>query len=157
MQSLCAYETVSLGYSPFCELFTEEEWQSFEYFLDLQFQGDYGAMNPSGRAQGIGWAQDLLARLNGTTQANDTITTQNTSVPALPLNQTLNVDFTHDDIIVSVLTALNYTQVVGDYLPADEMNSNRTFVLSHITPFAARLIFEVSVQSNDVRRVLDRL
>jgi hypothetical protein len=52
MQQLCAYEvcvhnlwklvplilnycaqTVSLGFSAFCDLFTAEEWQGFEYFL----------------------------------------------------------------------------------------------------------------------------
>lgn len=31
MQQLCAYETVSLGYSEFCGLFTQEEWAGFEY------------------------------------------------------------------------------------------------------------------------------
>lgn len=31
MQQLCAYETVALGYSKFCELFTEEEWRGFDY------------------------------------------------------------------------------------------------------------------------------
>jgi len=41
MQSLCAYETVALGYSNFCSLFTKEEWQGYEYDLDLQFQGEY--------------------------------------------------------------------------------------------------------------------
>jgi len=41
MQGLCAYETVALGYSNFCPLFTKEEWQGYEYDLDLQFQGEY--------------------------------------------------------------------------------------------------------------------
>lgn len=31
MQSLCAYETVALGYSKFCDLFTEEEWKGAQY------------------------------------------------------------------------------------------------------------------------------
>lgn len=33
MQQLCAYETVALGFSRFCELFTEEEWKGFEYWV----------------------------------------------------------------------------------------------------------------------------
>ena len=94
------------------------------------------------RDRGIGWAQELLARLSKSKVNTAQITTQNTSYP-LELNQKLNVDFTHDDIIVSVLSALNYTQVVGDYLSAKRANPKRTFVLSHIVPFAARLIFEV--------------
>ncbi|KAJ7682171.1 hypothetical protein DFH06DRAFT_1119467 [Mycena polygramma] len=32
LQQLCAYETVALGYSKFCELFTEEEWDVFDVF-----------------------------------------------------------------------------------------------------------------------------
>jgi hypothetical protein len=36
MQNLCPFETVSLGSSDFCGLFTEDEWRSFEYSL-----GDY--------------------------------------------------------------------------------------------------------------------
>lgn len=31
MQQMCAYETVAIGYSKFCELFTEEEWEGFNY------------------------------------------------------------------------------------------------------------------------------
>lgn len=33
MQSLCAYETVALGFSAFCGLFTEQEWKGYEYSL----------------------------------------------------------------------------------------------------------------------------
>ncbi len=53
------------------------------------------------------------------------------------------VDFSHDDILLSVLTALNYTQVVGEFLDPASPNPDRTFYLSHITPFAARIVFEV--------------
>lgn len=52
MQSLCAYETVGLGYSNFCELFTEEEWRGFEYFLDLQFQRRLREHEPFGTCPG---------------------------------------------------------------------------------------------------------
>lgn len=35
MQLLCSYETVALGISHFCTLFTEEEWLDYAYALDL--------------------------------------------------------------------------------------------------------------------------
>lgn len=38
-QTMCPYETVAYGYSRFCELFTYEEWQGFEYAVDLYFSG----------------------------------------------------------------------------------------------------------------------
>lgn len=147
MQSLCAYETVALGYSHFCPLFTKDEWDGFEYDLDLQFSGDYGIMSPSGKAQGIGWVSEFLDRLTNTTWNPATITTENSTLDSnptyFPLNQTIYVDFSHDDILLSVLTALNYTQVIGEYLDPANPDPNRTFVLSHITPFAARLVFEI--------------
>jgi hypothetical protein len=31
MQNMCALETVALGYSKFCGLFTQEEWKGFSY------------------------------------------------------------------------------------------------------------------------------
>lgn len=34
-QSLCAYETVALGYSAFCGLFTYEEWEGYEFASGL--------------------------------------------------------------------------------------------------------------------------
>lgn len=33
MQQMCAYETVALGYSQFCGLFTEQEWRGFDYSI----------------------------------------------------------------------------------------------------------------------------
>ncbi|CAD0050489.1 unnamed protein product [Aureobasidium pullulans] len=62
-QSLCAYETVAYGYSQFCGLFTYEEWQGYEYSIDIQFAGNNAFQSPTGRAVGIGYVQEVLARL----------------------------------------------------------------------------------------------
>jgi hypothetical protein len=37
MLDLCAYETVALGYSSFCGVFSEDEWAKYEYSYDLSF------------------------------------------------------------------------------------------------------------------------
>jgi hypothetical protein len=37
MQQLCSYETVALGFSAFCDLFTEEEMKGYDYFFNVQF------------------------------------------------------------------------------------------------------------------------
>ena len=98
-QSLCAYETVSFGYSAFCSLFTYEEWQGYEYSVDINFAGDDAFQSPTGRATGIGYVQEVLARLQGrlitepTAQCNITLD----SMPeTFPLNQSLYFDFSHD-------------------------------------------------------------
>ncbi|CDW99135.1 hypothetical protein [Sporisorium scitamineum] len=113
-------------------------------------------MSPNGKAQGIGWVTEFLDRLSNTSWSADTITTENSTLDSnptyFPLDQPIYVDFTHDDIILSVLTALNYTQVVGEFLDPTYADPDRTFVLSHITPFAARLVFEVIECEGDAKR-----
>ena len=147
MQSICAYEMGYLGQSDFCFLFTQEEWESFESSLDIQYYYDYSFGNPTGRAQGIGYLQELIARLE-----HEFITSSNSSVnstyddnPAqFPLGQAFYADFSHDDIIVSALTALSLDYLrVPPSLSEVPPNPNRPFILSHLTPFGGRLITEV--------------
>ena len=35
MLQLCSYETIALGYSAFCNLFSEEDFLNYEYYYDL--------------------------------------------------------------------------------------------------------------------------
>ncbi|KAL2865259.1 histidine phosphatase family protein [Aspergillus lucknowensis] len=150
LQNLCVYEYTSLGASAFCSLFTEQEWKDFAYNVDLQFYGDYAYGSPSGRAQGIGYVLELAARLQGTT-----ITSSDTSINAtldsnpktFPLGQLFYLDMSHDDIIASVITALDleYFKHGPDGLPSaiDHAPRNHTFSLNEMTPFGARLIAEI--------------
>ncbi|KAK9328062.1 histidine phosphatase superfamily [Lipomyces starkeyi] len=48
-QTLCPYETVALGYSDFCQLFTYEEWEGFGYFFDIFSAAGFGFLSPTGR------------------------------------------------------------------------------------------------------------
>ncbi|KAI7666500.1 phosphoglycerate mutase-like protein [Hortaea werneckii] len=106
-QSMCAYETVALGYSAFCDLFTFEEWQGYEYSVDLYFAGGYGFQSPTGRAVGIGYVQEILARLqhhvidHPVAQINLTL---DNNTATFPLDQTLNFDFSHDTNIMAILS-----------------------------------------------------
>ena len=61
-QSLCAYETVALGYSPWCGLFTYQEWEGYEYSGDLSFAGNNAFQSPTGRAVVIGYVQGKLIK-----------------------------------------------------------------------------------------------
>lgn len=144
-QSLCAYETVALGYSAFCNLFTYPEWQGYEYSIDLGFAGNSGFQSPVGRAVGIGYVSEILARLE-----HHTITTPTAQVnvsldnntSTFPLDQSLNFDFSHDTNIMSVLTAFGLTQF-ADPLPTTHIPEHRELKVSHMTPFAARLDIEI--------------
>lgn len=147
MQSLCAYETVGRGTSPFCQLFTEEEWLGFEYVLDMRFWGDFSFGSQTGRAQGVGLGQEILSRMTGEPLTLEELTMQNASLINniyLPLDQNLHVDFVHDNAIISLLTAFNYTQVLGEELDPLNPNASRIGVLSYIQPYGGKLIFEMA-------------
>lgn len=110
MQSICAYETGYIGESNFCGFFTEEEWAGFELTLDTEYYYDYTWGNPTGRAQGIGYLQELLARLqNQYIDSSDSSvnSTLDNNADTFPLGREFYADFTHDDVIVSVLTAMS--------------------------------------------------
>lgn len=145
MMILCPYETVTLGYSEFCKLFTKEEWENLEYQLDLDKQGGNGFMSPTGRVQGIGYVTEFLSRVNKK-KFDGPQTTQNSTIDNnpmyFPVKQPLYADFTHDSVIVSILTAFNFTQI-GDWLDPTKPDPKRRFRLSRITPFGARVFFEV--------------
>ncbi|KAM3453194.1 hypothetical protein MY3296_003957 [Beauveria thailandica] len=146
MQMTCAYEYGYIGQSDFCQIFTANEWAGFENVLDQQYYYLYSYGNPTGRAQGVGYVQELIARLN-----HEYITVSNSSVNStfdnngktFPLGQQVYADFSHDDIIISVLTALSVDYIkksptLDEYPPS----SNTHVTLSHLTPFGANLITE---------------
>ncbi|KAJ5896907.1 uncharacterized protein N7473_006306 [Penicillium subrubescens] len=150
MQNLCAYEVTSLGGSSFCSLFTEQEWKDFAYNVDVQYYGDYAYGSPTGRAQGIGYVLELAARLQ-----QKLITSSDTSInytyddntAQFPFGQPFYVDMSHDDIILSVISALGleHFKYGPNGLPGDvdHAPSNRTFSLSEMTPFGARFFSEI--------------
>jgi len=132
-QSLCAYETVAFGFSPFCALFTYTEWQGYEYSIDIQFAGGNGFSSPTGRAIGIGYVQEILARLQHHTinapEAQVNVTLDNNTV-TFPLDQSLNFDFSHDTNIMSILTAFGFKQF-AKFLPSDGI-VERELIVSHL-------------------------
>ena len=146
-QTMCPYETVAYGYSAFCDLFTFEEWQGFEYSIDLSFVGNDMFASPTGRGVGIGYVEELYARLQGhlynlapgSTQANTTLDEMNST---FPLNQTLYFDFSHDTNIASVITALGLTQF-NQTLPETGPPANQQMIVSHMEPFGANMVFEI--------------
>ena len=108
MLQMCAYETVALGYSKFCPLFTEDEFNKLEYYYDLMFYYSQGFGSPVAAAQGLGWVQELVAQLT-----NQQITTSNSTVnvtydnnpTTFPLDQSIAATATHEVIVLDILSA----------------------------------------------------
>ncbi|PCH33845.1 phosphoglycerate mutase-like protein [Wolfiporia cocos MD-104 SS10] len=147
MQALCTYETVALGYSAFCGLFTEEEWRGFEYSIDLSFWYGQGPGSPNAAARGVGWAQELLARLTKTpitkfdTNINGTLDGNNIT---FPLDQPIFADATHDVVIANIVTALNFTTLAANGpLPWDRIPVGQTYHVQQIAPYTSNLVGQV--------------
>ena len=70
---------------------------------DLEFWYSFGPGNPTSASQGLGYAQELVARLTQTPLTNFNYTTNNQTLDdnniTFPLNQPIFVDATHDTVI----------------------------------------------------------
>ncbi|KAI0266664.1 phosphoglycerate mutase-like protein [Gloeopeniophorella convolvens] len=147
MQQTCAYESVALGFSQFCGLFTQSEWESYEYFNDLSFWYANGPGNAAVAAQGIGYVSEFISRLTKTritnfdTSVNATIVSSNIT---FPLDQPIFVDASHDTIISAIAVALNLTSLAASGpLPTTHIQKNRQWIVSHIAPFATTLVAQI--------------
>jgi hypothetical protein len=146
-QTMCPYETVAYGYSAFCDLFTYDEWVDFEYTWDLYFAGSNGFQSPTGRAVGVGYVQEVVARLENHTlgySGSQINTTLDDNTSTFPLNQSLYFDFSHDTNIMSILTAFGLKQF-GAFLPPTVAGAHtpHNLTVSQLEPFGARLDIEV--------------
>ncbi|KAF8626245.1 hypothetical protein AX15_004924 [Amanita polypyramis BW_CC] len=147
MQLMCAYETVAIGYSKFCELFTKEEWEGFDYALDLGFWYNSAFGSPVARIQGIGYVQELVARLTHTPirlHNSSTNATLDDNPITFPLDHSLYVDATHEVVVLNIITALNLTSFASSGpLPATHIPRNRSFRSSQLAPFATNVQFQL--------------
>jgi acid phosphatase len=55
MQEMCGFETMTRGSSPWCDVFSEEDWDNFEYARDLIHYYRAGPGNPYAGAMGWLW------------------------------------------------------------------------------------------------------
>lgn len=55
MQEMCGFETTVRGSSPWCDIFTDEEWESFAYARDVLHYYRAGPGNPYAGAMGWLW------------------------------------------------------------------------------------------------------
>ena len=103
LMDLCPFNTVAASdgqISQFCNLFTTDEWNQYDYFQSLGKYYGYGNGNPFGPTQGVGFANELVARMTGQpvidhTTVNHTLDGSNSTFPIGPY-QLLFADFSHD-------------------------------------------------------------
>jgi hypothetical protein len=93
--------------------------------------------------QGVGYVNELLARLTGT-PVNDTTQTNRTldsSPTTFPLHRALYADFSHDNQIVAILAALGLFAPSSPLEPA-RPDPARRYVASRLVPFSGRVVTE---------------
>ena len=151
IMDLCPFETVAGpgdgSLAPFCNLFSPEEWRKYDYFQSLGKWYDFGPGCALGPTQGVGWVNELLARLTGRPVEDNTTTnsTLDADGSTFPLGRGLYADFSHDNDMVGVLGALGVYDGVEGGLgngTRQEPGEVEGFSVSWAVPFAARVYVE---------------
>ena len=103
LMEMCPFDTVASpngSVSKFCDLFTAQEYRDYDYLQSVSKYYGYGNGNPLGPTQGVGYANELIARLTGRpvhdhTSVNHTLDADSRTFPIGP-QATVFADFSHD-------------------------------------------------------------
>ncbi|KAF4427911.1 3-phytase A [Fusarium acutatum] len=150
LMDLCPFNTVNtpdgVGQSRFCDLFSTEDWRSYDYYMTLGKYYEYGNGNAMGPTQGVGYVNELVSRLTRK-PVNDHTTTNRTldaNPETFPLDRALYADFSHDNTMVSIFSAMglyNSTSKLSKHhiVPAIRAHG---YSSAWVVPFAARMYVE---------------
>ena len=132
--------------NPFCALFTHEEWASYDYYQTLGKYYGFGPGAPLGPTQGVGFVNELIARLTSSPVQDRTSVnhTQASDSATFPLGRTVYADFSHDNDMTSIFAALGLleqTPVLSktDIMTIEEMEG---YSASRTVPFGGRIVIE---------------
>jgi hypothetical protein len=146
---MCPFDTLASStakVSPFCRLFTEEEWHQYDYYQSLGKYYGYGNGNPLGPTLGVGFVNELIARLterpvNDRTNTNRTL---DSDPITFPLDRKVYADFSHDNDMSAIFAALglyNKTEPLSNTtLQGTDVTNG--FSAAWTVPFAARMYVE---------------
>ncbi|KAG6906495.1 hypothetical protein DXG01_013674 [Tephrocybe rancida] len=141
---ICAFESIFNNHkSPFCDLFSQTEFEQLEYYGDLDKYYNTGYGQELGPVQGVGYVNELIARLSGTPVSDNTQTnrTLDASPETFPLNCTIYADFSHDNQMIAIYAAMGLFKQSSPPNPTSP-NPRSNWITSHLTPFSARMITE---------------
>jgi len=149
LMDMCPFDTLahpSAKISDFCKLFSEKEWREYDYYQTLGKYYSYGVGNPIGPTQGVGYVNELLARLTGKPVQDNTNTnrTLDADPKTFPLDRNVYADFSHDNDISSTLAALglyNNTKPLSN-TSIEDTKKTHGYSAAWTVPFAARLYVE---------------
>ncbi|KAL1748694.1 histidine phosphatase superfamily [Schizophyllum fasciatum] len=144
LMSLCPFDTLAKEKpSPFCDLFTQDEFEGFAYVGDLDKYYGTGYGQELGPVQGVGYINELIARLTGqpvvdNTQTNHTLDSSNET---FPLDRPIYADFSHDNQMIAIYAAMGLFAQPTAPDPA-RPDASRTWRAARLVPFSARMVTE---------------
>lgn len=149
LMDLCPFETAASPtgkVSHFCQLFTVNDWKNYDYLQSLGKYYGYEAGNPLGATQGVGFVNELIARMTNRT-VNDHTSTNSTldgSKKSFPLGKALYADFSHDNDMTGIYAAFGLYNATSPLSTATLQTTKETngYAASWTVPFAARVYFE---------------
>ncbi|KZT57063.1 phytase [Calocera cornea HHB12733] len=166
MMDLCPFNTIANPtgqLSAFCWLFSLDEWKNYDYYETLGKYYGYGAGNPLGPTQGVGFTNELIARLTNTavvdhTSTNSTLDSNPATFPIGPWVK-LYADFSHDNDMTGMFYAMGLFNSTPTLSTSSAMNVTAThgYSAAWTVPFASRAYFEkmqCAGESEELVRIL---
>ncbi|WWD03521.1 hypothetical protein V865_001574 [Kwoniella europaea PYCC6329] len=169
MQMLCGYESIAVGHSPFCHLFTDEEWLDVEYYFDVRFHYMMGYGSSLSPYLGMPWAKTAKHLLAGkdtdgddngghTPNQDDEGTLGifkkggKLPEPKLPPNAThtqlLHPSFTHREspafvaVFLNLFNSSSHAHPAFEVPPLDHRVDDRAWRTSHLVSFLGHVALE---------------
>ena len=172
---LCPFGTVANpggAISPFCDLFTVDEWHQYSYYQTLgkcfedqsisrsniipanrsagKYYG-YGPGNALGPTQGVGYVNELIARLinspvDDQTSTNSTLDSNPSTFPIGP-NYPVFADFSRDITMTAIFFAMNFYYDLPPLsnTTVEEVKYTNGYSTPWTVSFAGRAYFEKMV------------
>lgn len=154
---LCPFDTVGSDpvlfprqLSPFCHLFTADDWMAYDYYYTLDKYYSHGGGSAFGPSRGVGFVNELIARMTGNLPVKDHTTVNHTlddNPETFPLDAVLYADFSHDNTMTGIFSAM------GLYNGTKPLSTSKIqpptgaaadgYAASWTVPFAARAYVEL--------------
>ncbi|OCF61165.1 hypothetical protein L486_00810 [Kwoniella mangroviensis CBS 10435] len=131
MQMLCGYESIAVGHSHFCHLFTDEEWLDVEYYFDVRFHYMMGYGSSLSPYLGMPWAKTAKHLLAG----KDT-------------DEGLHPSFTHREspafvaVFLNLFNSSSHPHPASEVPPLDHRVDDRAWRTSHLVSFLGHVALE---------------
>ena len=141
-----AFSATDPATNPFCALFTQSEWEKYDYFQSLGKYYRFGPGATLGPTQGVGYVNELIARLTSSpvqdhTSVNHTL---DDDAGTFPLGRALYADFSHDNDMTAIFSALGLFDGIPVLsteraMSVEEMGG---YAASRSVPFGGRAVVE---------------